>query len=585
MNWWNMQQMKPFGLVLFLCFSYLPLLLGQVSFKVFVDAKQIVLNSYLEVSFTLKNADGSNFKAPAFNGFSILSGPSSSSSTTIINGQVSKELSYNYTLKPKQVGKYRIGSASVNVKGKKIRTKPITVEVLPASSKASGLGDAEVYVKAVPNTTEALVGQQIVLDYKLYTTIDIDNYNILEESAYQGFFAKDIKRYDFRVVREVIDGKQFVTKVIKRVALFPQQAGLLEIDPMQLQMGIVVNENKQRRSFFFNKQVKRLPVETEAVQINVQPLPPNPPASFSGAVGDYDVLASIQRSTITTDDVLSLRLSISGNGDIKRVQAPKIEFPPSFEVYDPKVLDETTIERNEGIIGKKVIEYLALPREAGTYEIQTEFSYYSPDSAKYVLNREGNFQLTVRQGANKPNVPILETETQERQEDIRHIKTASELRFAPEGFFASTLFWILTVVPFLALGGVLIAKQFQQRLSNLDPALLKSKRARKVAQQRLANAKQLMEANNSRGFYDEISKAMLGYVCSKLQIPLSELTKENVREKLEVLNVENTLVERFMKLIKTTEMALFAGKDNPEAMANTYKEAVEVVANIEGNLT
>ena len=584
MIWRKTMNKKTFGLLLLLFFAYFPVVFGQVSFKVFVDAKQIVLNSYLEVSFTLKNADGSNFKAPAFNGFSVLSGPSSSSSTTIINGSVSKELSYNYTLKPKQVGKYRIGSASVRVDGKTIRTKPFTIDVLPASSKASGLGDAEVYVKAVPNTTEALVGQQIILDYKLYTTIDIDNYNILEESAYQGFFAKDIKRYDFRVVREVIDGKQFVTKVIKRVALFPQQAGLLEVDPMQLQMGIVVNENKQRRSFFFNKQVKRLPVETEAVQINVQPLPPNPPASFSGAVGDYDVLATIQRSTITTDDVLSLRLTISGNGDIKRVQAPKIEFPESFEVYDPKVLDETTIEGNEGIIGKKVIEYLALPREAGTFDIQTEFSYYSPDSAKYVVNREGNFQLIVRQGSNKPSVPIVETETQERQEDIRHIKTATELSATRSNFFASTFFWILTLMPFLALGGVLIAKQFQRRLSNLDPALLKSKKARKVAQKRLANAKQLMDANNSRGFYDEIFKAMLGYVCSKLQIPLSELTKENVREKLELLKVENTLVERFMDLIKTTEMALFAGKDNPEAMASTYQEAVEVVSSIEKNL-
>lgn len=556
---------------------------AQVSFEAYVDAKQIVLNSYLEVNFTLKNADGANFRPPKFEGFSVLSGPNRSSSTTIINGKVSKEISLSYTLKPDRKGKLRIGSASIKTNGKILKTKPVPVEVLEGSSTGEE-DEAQVYVKAVPNVLKARVGQQIILDYKLYTTIDIDSYNVLEESTYQGFFAKDIKRYDFRIVREVIDGKQYVTKIIKRVALYPQQAGLLTIDPMHLQMGIVSNENKRSRSFFFNKQVKRLPVQTEAIQIEVEPLPPNPPASFSGAVGNYKINTTLNRKTFTTDDVISLRMAISGNGDIKRVQAPEIKFPDNFEVYDPKILDESTFENKEGVIGKKMIEYLALPKDPGTYEIEPEFSYYSTDSAKYVTSTKGKFEIIVRQGANRPNAPEIEEEETVVKEDIHFIKTGTAIPVAKKSFFGSNLFWIFAFLPLLLLGSTLAFKQYKGRLNSIDPKLLKSRKARKVAQKRLSAAEQFMKSNNSRAFYNEISKAMLGYVCDKLRIPLSELTKDNVQEQLQALEVKPSNIEQFMTIIRTTEMAIFAGKDKPDAMQETYQKAVEVIAKIEEDL-
>ena len=571
-------------IVLFFLAPMLGVLNAQASFEAFADAKKIILNSYLEVSFTLKNGNGTNFRPPSFNGFTVLSGPNRSSSVTVVNGSRSSEISYSYTLRPKRVGKIQIGRASIKADGKPLRTDVLSIEVVKSKVNANGEEVNEFYVKAEPSSTNAKVGQQILLDYKLYTTVDIKSYNILEESGYQGFFAKDIKRYDTRQVREVIDGKQYVTKVIKRVALFPQQAGALDIEPMHLQMGIEEG-GKQRRPFYLNRQLKRYPIQTEAMQINVEALPPNPPASFAGAVGNYKIYSNLQRSALTTDDVISIRTTITGDGDIKRVQAPEINFPASFEVYDPRILEESTYETKDGIIGKKVIEYLALPKEPGNYEFQSEFAYYSPDSSKYVTNTEGQFQLTVRQGSKRADAPIAIEEEPELMEDIRHIKSAKEFRAAGSSFFGSSSFWVLLFFPLLVLGGSLVFKQYQSRLDNLDPGMVKSRKARKLAQKRLSTAKQFMEASDSRAFYDEISKAMLGYVCDKLQIPLSELTKENVQEKLQVLKVSEDHISKFMQLIQTTELALFAGKNNADAMFDTYEQALQVVADIESNLS
>lgn len=578
-----MRQLKQLLSTLLLIWPCLLFAEGAISFEAYVDAKQVVLNSYFEVSFTLKNADGGNFSPPRFTNFQVLSGPNRSSSTTIVNGQVSREISLSYTLRPKKVGKFTVRSASIKVGGKTLKTKPFQIEVLKESSKGNQ-SDAKIIVKAIPNTSEARVGQQIILDYKLYTTIDIDSYNVIEESSYAGFFAKDIKRYDFRVVREVVDGIPFTTKIIKRVALYPQQDGLLTIDPMFLQMGIVREGSRNRRSLLF-KQVDRVPVQTEAIQIAVKALPANAPASFTGAVGKYAVNTTLSRGVATTDDVVSLRLAISGDGDIKRVQAPKMNFPEDFEVYDPKVLDESTYESGEGIVGKKVIEYLLIPKTPGNYDIKPAFTYYDTDSAKYVTLSANIHPLNVKQGSRRQDAPIITDNEEILQEDIRYIKTDTQLQKVGQSFFASPLFWAFSLFPFLILGFAVVAKQRKNKLSGLDPGILKARRARKIAQKRLSTAEQLFKANDSKGFYDEISKAMLGYVCDKLRIPLSELTKDNVKEQLQVLKVEEGQIDSFIKIIQTAEMALFAGKDNAAAMEETYEATINVLASIENSLS
>lgn len=569
------------GFILCLVFI-LPLLAsGQASFEAFTDARQVVLNSYFDVTFMLRNADGENFIPPSFEDFSILAGPSRSLSTTIVNGKVSKEMGYVYTIQPLRTGNFKIGSASIRVNGKTLRTKPLQVEVVASKDLGKSNPVNQVFVRAELNAKNAFIGQQVTLDYKLYTAVNVDSYSILEESEYQGFFAEDLRRFDDPPVREVIKGVQYVTKILKRVALFPQQAGWLAISPLKLEMAIF-KENPKEEGFLFNRQVQRIFVESDEVKLNVNALPPNPPASFSGAVGNYAANFTINQNNVSTDDAISIRLTLSGNGDIKRAQPPRLVLPDSFEVYDPKVLGEDFSEDLNGeLTGKKDIEYIVLPKRTGTYQLQPAFSYFDPNRKKYVTISQPSFNVTVSQGSQ----PVKESSIGERsspaEEDIRFIKTDLQLSQPGLNFFGNPLFWALTVLPFLLFGGIILIKRNQLQRGNIDPVQLRINRARQEALQRLKTAEQHLKVNASRAFYDEISKALLGYVCDKLQIPGSELTKDNVREKLHSLNVDEVLINNFMQIIQTCEVALFSGKDNPTSMNDIYQQAVSTLSKME----
>lgn len=571
------------GRVLGLCFLFfllgLPLTQAQ-RFEAYADAKQVLLKSYFDITFTIYNADGKNFRPPPFSQFTVISGPSRSVSTTIVNGQMSKEIGITYTLQPKRTGNFNIGKAQITVGKKVLSTKALTIKVLEGNQANDN--QEEVYIKALPSTTEVWVGQQIILDYKLFTSVQIETHNVISESDYQGFYAQDIRRYDSRVVREVIDGAQYATKVFKRLALFPQQTGSLEIAPLNVQLGAVVDGNNQRRSFFFSRQIRRIPASTAPITIKVKSLPPNAPSSFTGAVGNFEVSTSISRNTVTTDDALSILINIRGNGDIKRIQAPELVFSDAFEVYDPKVLKENSFENIGELYGEKQIEYLLVPKTAGQYQLTPEFSYFDPDSAKYVVFNANTFDITVGQGTQQNTVqaPLVE---QERIKDIDYIKSKPGLRRADSYFFGTSLFWVFSLLPFVLLGGAFTYKQLKAKNELIDPAIIRKRRARKAAQKRLETAQIHLKATESRAFYDEISKAMLGYVCDKLQIPRSELTKDNVRERLQALEVAESEIERFMKTIKTSEMALFAGMDNTAAMQETYDETLDLLATVEAS--
>lgn len=549
-------------------------------FEAYCDAKQVLLKSYFDVTFTLHDANPGDFKAPNFGNFTVINGPTVSRSTSIINGQMSKEVGYTFTLQPKRVGKFSIGKAKMTVGNKVLESKPISITVVEGNK---GTGNAEeLYIEALPNMTEAWVGQQIILDYKLFTTVQIETQNVISESDYQGFYAQDIRRYDSRVVREVIDGTQYATKVLKRLALFPQQTGKLTVDPLNVQLGAVMDGNNQRRSFFFSRQIRRIPASTQALAINIKPLPPGPPASFTGAVGSFEVRTRINRATVTTDDAISIVMSIRGNGDIKRIQPPTLNFPEEFEVYDPKVIKENSFENLGELYGEKEIEYLLVPKEPGQYQLTPEFSYFDPDSANYVVFNENTFAVNVGQGSQKKTVINANPEP-ERKRDIAYLK--ADPKFGQKKYLQDGVpFWVFSLLPFLLLGGAYTYKQLKAQNESLDPALLRQRKARKAAQKRLETAKQHLQDEKSRAFYDEVSKAMLGYVCDKLQIPRSELTKDNVKERLQAMSVAELEIERFMKTIKTCEMALFAGMDNSKAMQETYDETLDLLATVESSV-
>lgn len=549
------------------------------------DAKEVLLNNYFEVEYTLENGQGTDFKPPPFKNFKVVRGPSTSSSTTIVNGKVSQKISYGYMLAPKKAGRFTIGSATIKVGGKRLKSNFLIVDVLnaPPKSKLKGGKTLEeaVSVRIEPSTLDAKIGQQIMVDYKLYTTVNIETYDIESESDYDGFYAEEVRHFDSRVKREVIDGEQYTTKVLRRIALFPQQAGKLTIDPMRLRVGVLKEGARPSRSFFSRGNVERYRINSEPIDINVTPLPPNPPISFAGAVGKYEVGSSINRKLMTTDDDLVLRLSIIGDGDLKRIQPPDMGFAvDSFEIYDPRVIEENSTEKQGQREARKVFEYTVVPKYPGVYAIQPKFTYFDTDTLDYVTLKGQVYRIQVKQGSHrKAAAPIVEENTQ--QEDIRFIKSETTLKKGHTSFFGSNLFFILLTLPFLLLSGVVVINREKIKQSQIDLSVVKSRQAKKVAQKRLKTAEKYRTENNSRAFYNEVSRASLGYICDKLQIPTSELTKNNVREKMKALAVSEASIEKFMRVIQTCEMALFAGMDNSAAMQETYENAISAIAEIE----
>jgi len=557
---------------------------NKVSFEAFANAKEVPQNGYFDVTFTLKNANGTDFSPPSFEKFNVLSGPSSSNSMQIINGKVTREMSWTYTLQPKKLGVLRVEAATVKVNGKKLKSYSLRIKSVAGNPNAGDPVNNEsgATVKMLTDKTEAYLGQQILLDLKLYTTVPVDGYDFGEDPDYRGFYANELKRYLSRTQRELINGSQVTTKVLRRVALFPQQTGELTVPAARAQLSIV--DERDRRGSFFSRAVKPIYVLTDSLKINVLPLPPNAPETFTGAVGSFEMRSSVTRNMATTDDAVSVTMLLDGDEDLKRVLPPALLLSDSFEVYSPKILEEHNSEQEGRLKGRKIIEYLILPKFPGQYQISPAFTFFNVEKGEYETIKSGPFPLKVKQGSNRQTSTRSRVIEETGESDIRFIKSETSLDKKGGVFVGSPIFWTLVGLPVLVFFGAFIFKKIKEQKSDVDLDALKIQQASSEAQKRLATAQSHLNAGDSRQFYDEISKASLGYVCDKLSIPLAELSKENVWEKLQSLNVSEGLVEDFVKVIKTCEMALFAGMDNSADMTQTYEKALAAINGIEGEV-
>lgn len=554
---------------------------GPVSFDASTNARQVVLGNHFQVYFTLKNAEGASFKAPSFTDFHKVSGPNSNSTLKAINGQWEKTMTYSYFLQPKKVGKIKIGAASVKVDGKEFKTKPISVEVVKGSNKnMPDQSEEQIFVRAELNSVDAVPGQQILLDYKVYTAINVSRYSIVEEPDYSGFYTSQIRRFNGSQMKEVINGKQYNSKILKRVALYPQQTGEQTIGKMKFRVAIPIDGvNNNNDPFNFIKPTRSYIMETEPVSISVKSLPTPVPESFSGAVGQYVASAALDKPAATTDDALTLQIRVDGEGDIQRVTAPKLILSDSFEVYDPNVVDEQVGERNGSLIGTKVFKYLILPKVPGNFLIRPEFSYYDTDSSKFVKTYPAEFAVNIVKGKYDRNVNVKPVVDNKPKEEIRAIKTSASIQ-KPSNFVGSILYWILLTLPILAMIGAGVYKYILSQRPDIDPIAIKSERAQRVAKERLAVAETHLKSGNNKEFYSETSKVLLGYAIDKFNIPGSELKKSNVEEKLRQSGAKEEHISRFMDLIRTCEKAVFAFGTDADAK-QTYENAVSVIADVE----
>jgi hypothetical protein len=569
-------------------FLFLPIVaIAQATFTASTDAKQIPIGEVFEVQFSLKNAQGQGFRPPAFGEFNVANGPNQMNSMTMINGTATSSETYSYVLQAKKEGVFTLGPATITAKGQTLRTNPLSISVIKGKKQtiaSTGSSKDDVFIRAEVSTTDARVGQQIVVDYKLYTRVNLSGVNRISEATYDGFYKLDVNDFNHSDSRVQVAGKPYLTRILQRMALFPQREGTLGIEPLTLQVSVVKESQGRGRDndpfgqFFSSPDLEQKIITANALIFNIKPLPSNPPPSFTGGVGEFQAAFSMSKTDATTDDALSLRLTVTGNGDAKRWQAPKIAAVDGLEIYEPKVLKEQSIENQGEWQTTKEIEYLIVPKQAGDFSLKTAFAYVNTEGGRYI-SVDTTFALTIQQGSNKAATLI-----QDRQQDIRGLKLATFLTSDGGNFYNSMLFWALLIAPFLLFGFAVALKQIQLQQSRRDAILVRQENAPKVAEERLAVAQDFLAKGDKKLFYEEVSKSLFNYISDKFQMPLSEFSKSTVREKLISLKVNELSINNFVNILNDCEIARFSGQDTEGGAEGIYDRALKVITDIEQSL-
>jgi len=575
-----------------------------------VSHSKISIDDQFELSFTFSgdNLNGlKNFVPPGMDNFMILSGPSQSTSMEFVNGISSASKTYTYYLKAKSLGNYNIGSASVEYNGKIYKTDPLSVEIVKGTTpvdkqKDEPSVDSEIaenlFVRATADKQRVYQGEQVTVTYKLYTRLNIaSQMSVSKLPQYQGFWAEELETSkNILFSTEVINGKQFRVGILKKVALFPNQSGELSVTPFELNVPVLVQKKKRSNNIFddfFNDPFGRgetvdYSAKSNKLKVNVLPLPKERiPESFNGAVGDFTLNSSIDKSKTNTNEPVSLKIDIKGNGNIKLVDIPEVKLPPGFEKYDPKISEQ--INRTGKIGGKKTIEYLIVPRTPGDKQIPgIAFSFFNPDKKSYVTLSSNPYTIKVAQGERvfEPDISGLNKEDIKLlSKDIRYIKTSgNDISKRSELLIFRFGFWAAVGIPLVALIGFVAFKKRDEKLT-ADVQLLRYRKAQKVAKNRLKIAQSLMIKKQDREFYTELSQALFGYLEDKLHIPKAEFSVDRAIFELQKRNIAQDVVDRVQKVSQKCEYVRFApGSNGTDTMNDMYNELSDLIIDIEKSI-
>lgn len=560
--------------------------------------------------------DDDTFEAPSFEGFDVVAGPSvyRGSSVQYINGSVTQTHEYTYTfvLLPKKTGNFTIGSASITVDDTPYQTRPVPVEVIEEKQEqspaqgSSGGGNAtrpesnepreqvsadDILLRVTLSRSSVYKGEPVLAAIKLYRRITVVGLNDAKFPAFNGFWAQELNAENYPQQRETIGGKIYESVVLREYLLYPQQAGVLTIEPAEVEAvaQVVVQNNRSRDPFFGNMpdvyNVNRR-IRSPQVKLTVKELPAGAPTSFTGAVGRYSLNATPPTTQLAANSAATYTLRISGSGNLRFVQAPKLNLPTSFELYDVKSTEQIKTTAS-GASGYRQFEYPFIARAEGEYEIPpVEFSYFDPQKGQYVTlatqplsinitpdSKGGSSEARVVKGLSKEEVRLL-------GEDIRFIKSGNpHLKAMRQPLLFSGLYFLLLGLLVLLFVALFFALRKQIRDSR-NTVLVRGKRASKVAIQRFRAAKRAMQEENRYAFYEEMSRALWGYMSDKLNIPVSNLTKENVREELLKRGITPEEAQRFSAIITQCEEAQYAPTASTR-MGDLYKEGVEFLSHLE----
>ena len=593
---------------------FLSLTLSGQAVEFTVDGPSVVtVGEVFRVEFSLtEKAD--SFTAPSFEGFTVLAGPSTStySQRSIINGQITSSTTYGYTyvLQCSEAGIHTIGAAEAEVKKQKVRTRPYSIEAVADSrtvasqggqggaaqsqSSGSAVAEEDVVLRLVVDRTEVWKGEPVRAAIKLYTRQSLSAVEGAKYPSFNGFWTQELNTDNYQWQRENYNNRVYDARILREWLIFPQQSGTLEIERTEMTaIAQIVTRSRSQSLFddFFGggPSVQEIPMKLSApaVKITVKELPAGAPADFAGAVGRFDMETTLPADEIAANSAVDYVVRISGVGNLPLVQAPKLNLPTSFEQYNIKTTESLNATQG-GISGYRQFEYPVIARAEGEFDVPAiTFSYFDPSEGAYkTLSSEartytvlpddsyaGGTSRGLVSGVNKEDIKFL-------GQDIRFIKLGNgHLRSVDAINMARSTY--LVVVLLIVVATILAHVYLRRYLRDLhNNALMKGKRANKVALLRFRAAEKYMEAGQQRGFYEEMLRGLWGYVSDRFNIPVANLTKENIREELDKQGVEQADIEQYMSVISECEYAQYAPAASGK-MRELYTAGVEIVSKFE----
>lgn len=577
-----------------------------------VEAPNVVAaDEQFNVTFIIEGEDSpSDFAWSSSEDFQIQWGPQQGKSTSIqvVNGKRSKTVqsTYTYVLRPVRAGRFSLPAATAKVKGRQIYSNPKTIEVASAGAasaqrpqtgqqtqrQSAGVTDSDIFMTLTLDRTKVVVGEPITATLKLYQRVNVAGFENVSFPTFNGFWSQEIEApTNIEFNREVYDGQIYNAALLRKFTLIPQQQGQVTINPAEMTCLVNIRVSSGGTSifdgFFDDYRTVRKKVSTKPVTVTVSPLPAGAPASFAGGVGEFRISAKVSKDTVMTHEAASLLVTVSGKGNVSLLETPKVNFPPDMEVYDTKVSDR--IDKT-GLSGSRTYEFPFIPRSYGDFVIDpVKYSYYDVNQKKYVMLETAPIPLVVLKGNDAEQAGMVVSGPV--QKDVKNL--ASDIRFInvkdstliPQGsFFVGTaLFWMLLVALFL-IAFVLWAALRHLAARRADVAGTRNRKATKMALKRLHLANTFLKQDLYTAFYEELHKALLGFISDKLNIPSSELSRERISEALADGGVDASHAETFISILDACEFARYAPSAGNDAMAAHYNSALEVISSIDSNM-
>ena len=581
-----------------------------------VQAHKVVsIDEQFNVTFVIEGAKPTDFNWEPGADFELVWGPQQGRSTSvqIINGKrtESSQTTYSYILRPLKVGKFTLAKASAKVKGDEIYSSPHTIEVVSSGSSSGqssqpsqnqssrpqsqqgNISDSDLFLRLSLNRSDVVVGEPITATIKLYQRVNISGFEGVSFPSFNGFWSQEIEApSNIEFQRETYDGQIYNVAVLRKFLLIPQHQGRLNIDPAELVCLVSVRVSSGGNSifdgFFDEYRNVRKKVQTKPVTVNVSALPAGAPASFGGGVGEFSISASVSKDTVKTHEAASLIVTVSGKGNVALLEAPKVSLPPDMEVYDTKV---TSNIAPGGMSGTRKYEYPFIPRSHGDFVIEPiKYSYYDVNQKKYVTLETQPIALTVLKGNDTGSSATVvvpgssQKDVKNLDSDVRYINVKDPLLVAKGHFLVgSGLFWIIVTLLVAAATALwLLLRRMAARRA--DVAGMKNRKATKMALKRLQLAATFLKQNLYTAFYEELHKALLGFIADKLMIPASELSKDKISDALKDGNVPQEDINAFIDILDACEFARYSPSTGNDAMAAHYAAATEVISAIDSSM-